>query len=652
MLALALGSVAAAAQAPASEPIAIERLAQLPTFTDPQLSPDGRRIAARLSHGDGARIGVWDLRLDGAVQVAVIDASALISFEWAGDDRLLFNIVGVALVEGYGLALPVRRVVSHDFITRRSQPLCPGRGVVDQAIFIDPAGRHALISSSTALERTPRVQRVDLATGECVEVQPSRSGIDAWFADSSGIVRMGADYNQQRMRVFYRAAAHAELRLIDNERLVSDESVIEMARFVGQTGRGVIITNASTGRFGVYNYDFEGNARGEALFEHPEVDVTSAIFASDGTVDGVRYEDDRPRVRWLNTDLQRVQQVIDRALPNKTNQVLNRSRDGNRMLILSSAADDPGTFYVFDRTNRRLELFARPHEGLEGAALAEVRTVSYRSRDGLAINGYLTLPPGRPARGLPLIIYPHGGPFARDSWSYSPEVQFLASRGYAVLQPNFRGSTGYGRQFVERGYGQWGTGMIDDIEDGVDWLVRDGIADAARVCIMGASYGGYAALWAPIRNPDRYRCAISMAGISDVRAMLRYDSRLMSASRYSRAWRQRVQGQERGDLAAISPLQQAARARVPVLIAHGEQDTNVPASQSRDLVQVLERRGAPVESVFYPKAGHGFSSSEDFSDYLRRVEAFLARHNPAGPAGPTSAPPAAAGRVPNSQLSR
>jgi dipeptidyl aminopeptidase/acylaminoacyl peptidase len=181
--------------------------------------------------------------------------------------------------------------------------------------------------------------------------------------------------------------------------------------------------------------------------------------------------------------------------------------------------------------------------------------------------------------------------------------------------------------------------MIDDIEDGVDWLVRDGVADRGRVCIMGGSYGGYAAMWAPIRNPDRYRCAISLAGISDVRAMLRYDRRLMSAARYSRAWRDRVQGEERSDLTAISPLHQVARARVPLLIAHGEQDTNVPPSQSRDLVQALERRGARVESVFYPKSGHGFGNSEDHSDYLRRVEAFLARHNPADPPGSAAAPP-------------
>jgi dipeptidyl aminopeptidase/acylaminoacyl peptidase len=299
------------------------------------------------------------------------------------------------------------------------------------------------------------------------------------------------------------------------------------------------------------------------------------------------------------------------------------------VLVWSGGADDPGTYYVFDRAARRMEAFASPLEELHGRAFAPVRPVRYTSRDGLTINGYLTLPPGRSERGLPLIVMPHGGPFARVGWDFDNEVQFLASRGYAVLQPNFRGSTGYGRAFVERGYGQFGAGMIDDIDDGVEWLIGQGIVDRSRVCIMGASYGGYAALWAPIRSPDRYRCAISFAGVTDIRTMLRYGSRMMAAPRYAREWRRKVEGEERADLGAISPLQQAARLDIPVLIAHGERDTTVPPSQSRNMVAALRRDGANVESVFYPKAAHGFTEPAESIDYLRRVEAFLARHNPA-----------------------
>jgi dipeptidyl aminopeptidase/acylaminoacyl peptidase len=197
-----------------------------------------------------------------------------------------------------------------------------------------------------------------------------------------------------------------------------------------------------------------------------------------------------------------------------------------------------------------------------------------------------------------------------------------------VLQPNFRGSTGYGKGHVEKGFGQWGGGMIDDMEDGVQWLAGQGTIDPARVCIMGTSYGGYAALWAPIRSPQRYRCAISLAGVGDVRAMLRYDSRTAGPHRYVKEWKKRVEGEEKNDLAAISPRQHAAGLRVPLLIAHGEQDTNVPASQTKDMVKALAKHEISPETIFYPEAGHGLSRPEDMVDFLTRVEAFLAKHNP------------------------
>ena len=371
--------------------------------------------------------------------------------------------------------------------------------------------------------------------------------------------------------------------------------------------------------------------------------MTSVVIGPDGQALGVTYEDERRRVHWIDPDLQRLQATIDRALAGKINIIRDRSSDGNKVLIWSSAADDPGTYYLYDRTTRQLHGFADPYGSLTRYSFAPVQAVTYRSRDGLTIPVYLTLPAGRPDRGLPLIVMPHGGPFARDSWEFDPHVQFLASLGYAVLQPQYRGSTGYGREFVERGFGQFGSGMIDDMEDGIDWLAGRGTVDPARVCIMGGSYGGYAAMWAPARSPQRYRCAISFAGISDVGSMLRYDARMMSATRYFQDWRRRVEGEQRADLGAISPLRQVARLRVPLLIAHGEKDRNVPVAQSRNLVRALQRSGASVDSVFYPEAGHGFSRPEDSGDFLRRVEAFLARHNPADAAAPSPVPAPAPG---------
>ncbi len=621
----------APAASAANAPLPIAHFAQIPFVRTPTLSPDGRRIAALIVNAGEERIAIFAPR-DGSWTIEhSLPAGNAASFQWAGNDRLLIDVNSVTIVAGgwAWLPFPTRRVAGYDLTTRNVKVLAANRGLFDEVIFVDPDGRYVLLSGSTVVGRTPVVQRVDLATGRADVVQPQRTGIWSWFADSRGIVRAGVDYGQRRTRIYYRAAAGAPLRLIEDRRHSRDESVIDRIHFAGNSERGIMITNADTGRFAIYHYDFATDTRGDAIFEHPEVDVSNALMDRDGNIDGIFYEDDRPRVRWLNAEMAEIQATIDRAFPGKTNMIRSRSRDGNRMLVFSTAADDPGTYYVFDRAGRRMELFASPFDGLERVRFAPVRPVTYQTREGQRIHGYLTLPLGRAERGLPLVVLPHGGPFARDSWVFDQDVQFLASRGYAVLQPNFRGSTGYGRDFVERGYGQYGGGMIDDIEDGIDWLVGEGVVDRSRVCIMGISYGGYAAIWSAIRSPQRYRCTISLAGPSDLKSMRRHWLGGFAPQRYVRAVRDMLQGEERIDLDTISPLRHADRLSVPALIGHGETDITVPPDQARRLVTALNRRQANVESVFYPKAGHSFTTEEERSDWLRRVEAFLARHNPA-----------------------
>jgi dipeptidyl aminopeptidase/acylaminoacyl peptidase len=309
---------------------------------------------------------------------------------------------------------------------------------------------------------------------------------------------------------------------------------------------------------------------------------------------------------------------------------------GKTKLVVFRAADmsqpprvfEMGDKKINDRKAGRMDPIAQPFTRLANVALAPVSAVHYAARDGLSLPAYLTMPLHRGDKALPLVIMPHGGPFARDDWEYDPFVQFLANRGYVVLQPQFRGSTGYGKAFVEKGYGQWGRKMQDDVDDGVDWLVKSGKVDPRRVCIMGASYGGYAALWGAIRNPEKYRCAISFAGVTDIDAILRYDRRSFSAPRYFKRWQTKIAGEDKIDLDTVSPLAQAARLTIPVLIAQGEKDTTVPPRQAHQMVAALTRAHANLESVFYKEEAHGFSKPENMADFLRRMDAFLHKHNP------------------------
>lgn len=607
--------------------ISSEAFAQIPFLTDPILSPDGRKIAAKVTADGQESIAIWDLRgpRDAAPILLPANALGVQSIQWAGNSRLLVTIGGVLQI--LGVSLPMMRLLKYDLPSGKPTPIGRGRGFVERVIFVDPAGEYVLLSSQKDILSAPSVDKVNLADGSATLVQKSKRGVWTWFSDPTGFVRAGVEYGERRLKLYYRQSASDELRRIDTSRYPAPDAVIDMIRFLGDTQRGVIITNAQSGRFGVYEYDFATDAIGKIIFEHPSVDVTSIITGEAG-VDGVLYEDDKPRMKWLNPEYLKIQQAIDRTLKGKTNLIAGQSDDRNILLIWSGGADDPGTYFVYDQAAKRMDAFAQPYHKLDAADLAAVEPVAYQARDGLAISGYLTLPRGRKAEALPLIVMPHGGPFARDSWTFNAQVQFLANRGYAVLQPNFRGSTGYGLDHVVRGHGQIGTGMIDDIEDGTRWLVNRGIVDPKRICIMGTSYGGYAAMWSAIRNPGLFRCAISMAGVTDWKAMLKYDRKFLLAPRYFKQWREQVEGKERSDLAAISPLQQASRLVVPLLLAHGELDTNVPVGQSKDLAKALAASRSPVEPVFYPKSAHGFSNTEDAADFMKRVETFLAKHNP------------------------
>lgn len=447
-----------------------------------------------------------------------------------------------------------------------------------------------------------------------------------WYADEKGVVRAGIANDGFRWTIWYRDKPDEKLRTIRGKVDRDADSAVD--RFIFRGPKAWIVTNERTGRFGLYEYDLTKAAIGKAIYEHPSFDIDDVYFDPfTGEVKVIEYEDDRRRFVWQDADTRALQAKVDKAIPSNSNAMTSWSQDDNRVLVWSEGADDPGRYYLLDRKSGQMHAVVAPYPEIEPDRLAPTKWVDFTARDGLALHGYLTLPKGMPAKGLPLVMMPHGGPYMRDHWEYDPTVQFLASRGYAVFQPQFRGSVGRGKDFVAKGFGQWGRKMQDDLDDGVKWLVQSGQIDPRRVCIVGASYGGYAAMWAAVRNPETYRCAASFAGVSDLSAMLDYDKQFFAATRYFQNWREKVRGESSVDLRGVSPLTYANKIKIPVLIGHGEDDDNVPVSQSRKMVEALEQSGANVTGVFYKDEGHGFNKKEDLTDWLKRLEAFLSAHN-------------------------
>ena len=640
LLAASLLMLAAPAQA-SPEPVAgsvlppkisAEDFGELPFISDLDLSPDGTQIVSRATVGGKTRLVVFGTtEARGMKHIDLPSDVHLLWATWAGKKVLASLAIPDEL---YNVKFHATRLLLYDPATGAVQRLADKVRTVDadNVIHIDPAGKFVLLSAARRWLEFPAVWRIDLESFEVTQVVGPQEFVWRWFADSTGAVRAGLGLEGNRFWVLYRENANAKFRRILKTRLndKEDDSNIELFIPIAGSDKGYAVADKGSGRFGFYRYDFATDTLGEPLFEHPEVDVDSYTYSHTADdIAAIHYIDDRDRILWLDPELKKVQARIDRTFPDTINRIVSQSQNGRRMIVQSSGADETGTYFLYDLDKRIMSPIADPYAALAGKTLSKVEHVRYKARDGLQIPAYLTLPAGRPNKSLPLIVMPHGGPFVRDKWQYDPWVQFLANRGYAVLQPNFRGSTGYGKAFVEAGEGQWGRKMQDDLDDGVRWLAAAGTIDPKRVCMMGASYGGYAALWAAARNPDVYRCAISFAGISDLDGMLRYDKKTFTAERYYRDWRDRVRGEKKFDLDSVSPLKAVSRISIPLLIAHGKDDRTVPVNQSVKLHEALEKAGKPHDYVIYEGEGHGFSKVENSVDFLKRIEAFLAKHNPA-----------------------
>ena len=511
------------------------------------------------------------------------------------------------------------------------------------------------------------LDRVDVRTGDSTRIRTAWPNDRArrFLIDREGVPRIVTTYSDDRaMQTHWvRASADAPWQPIEAQLTIDRRwSPATLA----PDGRSLTVFSAE-GRdtTALFRYSLEEHALKEMLAGHPSEDV--------GDVDEQVGEDDsdvdeggernyvrvvtlgmKPTVHWFDPKWAGVQQAVDAALPGRTN-ILSGSLRTGRVLVASSSDIDPGTWYLLDLATHALREIESRKPEIDRGAMRPMRVVRYKSFDGLEIPAYLTLPSGA-RRDLPAIVLVHGGPIVRDRWEWDPVVQLLAARGYAVLQPQFRGSDGFGKAFQLAGYRQWGRAMQDDVTAGAQWLAAQGIAQPQRICIYGGSYGGYAALMGAVRTPELFRCAVSVAGVSDLSLMFTDDS---DASRdvYGRLFRRRTIGDPAEDeklFDEVSPLKGAARVQVPILLAHGELDQRVPIVHSEKMVRALKANGKSVVWMPMPGERHGFARKDSRERFYNALFEFLATNtglpsaanagagSPAPHAGVTSSAPHAA----------
>ena len=474
------------------------------------------------------------------------------------------------------------------------------------------------------------VYEVSISSGERKLVIENTQSVGAYIYDLEGDVRLAYKQKEDGGNQIFR---------VDGDQLVPiyEVSYLEQVfpvrftrdgtRFYAATNKGddvnltqLVLMDPMTGQTELVESDPENQVDfGNAIFD----EVTDELIAT-------AYEGDRQRIYPRTPEVERDLALIREKLPPGEINLQSMTEDMAFFLVSIGSDVDPGSVYLYDRQAGAFTLLYRSRPDLPSDQLAEMKPVRYAARDGLEIPAYLTLPRGVEAKNLPVIMLPHGGPWARDAWGYDPYAQFLANRGYAVIQPNFRSSTGYGKAFLNAGNKEWGIGaMQHDLTDGVQWLIDQGIADPKRIAIFGGSYGGYATLAGAAYTPDLYACAVPYVAPSSLITLIEsfpaYWRPFLKGSWYLRVGDPEVEA-DRQDLEARSPINSVEAIKIPMLVVHGANDPRVKQAESDRIVVALREKGLPVEYIVAPDEGHGFRSAENRMALAVSMERFLAKH--------------------------
>lgn len=611
------------------------------------LSPDGRSLAIRLTV-EGKRVGlaVADLNSSKVATVAGFSDADVGQFRWVNDQRLVLSTTDTqaavgARRHGPGLFAVDRdganftQLASRHTNGRRAAGILPWNTVLlPQAGTQDSNDIYVIngVGSYTGEFEHAELRRVDTRTGRAVLVSAPEN-VYTFLLDQRGQPRI-AIAAEQEMASVYHLEAGGEWRKISSYNAYTGQAGGFQPLAFGPDGTFYVEATAGKDKSAVHAYDIKtGKLGSKPLIVSQEYDFDGQLVIGKDRVLGARLVTDGESTIWFDDQMKAVQKLVDERLPSTINVVSVPTRAETPWVLVESYSDvQPKIFYLFDTQAKTLRIVGESRPAIVPSQMGQQDMVTYKARDGLNIPAWLTLPAGKPRSGLPMVVLVHGGPFMRGStWGWDAERQFLASRGYAVLEPEFRGSTGFGWAHFRAGWKQWGVAMQDDIADGVRWAINQGIADPKRICIAGGSYGGYAALMGLVRDPELYQCAINWAGVSDINLM--YDGHWSAVSdmpaRYRKYGMPELVGDQARDaaqLAATSPLVQAARVRKPLLMAYGEADQRVPIYHGKKFYAEVKKTNPDVEWVSYPMEGHGLNKPENRIDYWKRVEKFLERH--------------------------
>jgi dipeptidyl aminopeptidase/acylaminoacyl peptidase len=640
-LALAFGSGAAVAQ---QKPVPVESFVKQDQFSSPRLSPDGKHIAIKVRMMRNGRM-IPTLTVYSLPDLKIVSTMAMDKFEiplgftWATNTRLLVTKgIEVGLRE---IPWSTGEVIAVDLDGKRFQYLYGhnnfrastkgerygddyGHGSIESI----PAARngHALIGTYLWGGNSSTLYDMDTVSAiRKLVAQIPAKGLD-FYAQRDGTPRFATGYSDEARWVVYRRDdANGEWKKLPGETIgkgfwpagfTQDDS--EFYAWVSTKGEPYALVRESlkTGQRTVLAQDANSEL---SLQWHDQARGPFAAITNIGV----------PTVRYIDPDSAnaKLHKTLSQQFPGAIVHFINFTDDGSKLLFSVSSDRDPGSYYLYDRKAGSADLLFSSAEEIDPEQMSERRPFTFKARDGLELFGYLTMPKNAHAgqQKLPMVLMPHGGPFGiDDSWFFDNDAQFLASRGYAVLQVNFRGSGGRGEAFKESGHLQWGGKIQEDLIDGVKAAIKQGGIDAKRICTFGGSFGGYSALMLPIREPDMFKCAVGYAGVYDLAYI--YKQPHIVETRSSTVFYKRTMGENEAELARQSPAMQAEKIKVPVWLIHGGKDETALPEHAKRMREALIKAGNPPEWTMEPDEGHGFYDPQRRKELYEKLEAFLGKH--------------------------
>jgi dipeptidyl aminopeptidase/acylaminoacyl peptidase len=639
-------SAETAQAAPAAVPILpIEHFFKPAEFLDVRISPDGEYLAATILTAEDNGALVVLRRSDSKITATFKLAGRTFVnwFAWANNERVLLIIAKsegsrarpYSTGEIYGinkdgsqarLLTGGSKLSELESVRARENKPFEWVQVID-TLRDDEENVLVYVAPYLSAEGSfPRIEMMNVKSGRRKVLSRSPVRNAAFMVDDQQRVRFAWGQDAEfKNRLFYRADNEAEWQLVPDP---SNSDAVQYAWAMSEDGQLAILeVEQKSGPNILVTWDPKTGER-KPLMKNPNVDPLGGFYSVDEKrLLGVYFFDGLPSISLLDGKHEDVAVLrgLMQSFPGEWVQIENATDDGKQLVVSVSSDVNPGEFYLFDRDSNKVSFLLSSRKWIKPEQTAEVRPIEYKARDGQTIRGYLTVPKGSSGKNLPLILNPHGGPIGiSDTWGFDREVQLLANRGYAVLQVNFRGSGNFGRSFREAGYRQWGGLMIDDQTDAVQWAIKEGIADSKRICIYGASYGGYAALMGAAREPDLYRCAVGYVGVYDMPLM--YSRGDVPDSRSGENFLERTLGTGDDFLSSISPANMASKIKVPVFLAAGGEDVRAPKLHSEKMRDALTKAGNKPEWMLAKNEGHGYFRMEKTLEYYEKLLKFFDKH--------------------------